>query len=72
MALLVSWTTGCFGRNATGQIPSMMASVCHKHLSQDEISVLHAKMAGVLQVGAAFMSHSLHLPDGKTVKFEIW
>ena len=23
-------------------------------------------------VGAAFMSHSVHLPDGTTVKFEIW
>ncbi|KAK9797374.1 hypothetical protein WJX73_006701 [Symbiochloris irregularis] len=23
-------------------------------------------------VGAAFMSHSVHLPDGSTVKFEIW
>jgi len=26
----------------------------------------------VIQVGAAFMSHSLTLPDGKNVKFEIW
>ncbi|DBB02138.1 TPA: Ras- protein rabf1 [Trebouxia sp. C0006] len=23
-------------------------------------------------VGAAFMSHSVHLPDGTTIKFEIW
>lgn len=23
-------------------------------------------------VGAAFMSHSVHLPDGSTIKFEIW
>ena len=23
-------------------------------------------------VGAAFMSHSVHLQDGTTVKFEIW
>jgi hypothetical protein len=27
---------------------------------------------GVPQVGAAFMSHHVSLPDGKTIKFEIW
>lgn len=25
-----------------------------------------------VQVGAAFMSHNVALPDGKTLKFEIW
>jgi GTPase SAR1 family protein len=26
----------------------------------------------VVQVGAAFMSHNVALPDGKSLKFEIW
>ena len=33
---------------------------------------LRVRVLDNLQVGAAFISHSLHLPDGKVVKFEIW
>ena len=35
-------------------------------------SLLSCRAVAALQVGAAFMSHSVALPNGQSLKFEIW
>lgn len=36
------------------------------------MSVISCCVVAELQVGAAFMSHSVALPNGQSLKFEIW